>query len=234
MRQPRRDRWPGLPWPGDLSGGAGRDCDRRPDPDPYVDAEAGDRAYPQHLPEPAGVRAVVPQCPFELHECHGRRQRLHHGGQLCQLLQDLTVGLLRQPVRAPHVHHRRHLTTCPSVRSHDIHLPHPTLSNRKSNTRGRNRWIMCDGALLFARARADAAGPGAAGARFFASLKHDSLRADARPAGRTQGQEPRSTSTMPGRSHSLGVSLTGELDCGHEQDHGQDWDQYRVREHAQQ
>ncbi|MFC4464558.1 DUF6233 domain-containing protein [Streptomyces xiangluensis] len=34
---------------------------------------------------------------------------MHDRGELRQLLQDLPVGLLRQTVRAAHMHHRRHL-----------------------------------------------------------------------------------------------------------------------------
>lgn len=52
------------PRAGILGGGGGRHRDGRPGPDPHVDAEAGDRTYPQDPPEAADLRAVVRQRPL--------------------------------------------------------------------------------------------------------------------------------------------------------------------------
>ncbi|MFH9008919.1 hypothetical protein ACH4E5_37480 [Streptomyces afghaniensis] len=61
----------------------------------------------QHLPQVAGAGAVVAPRALQLHQSRGRRQGLHDRGELRELVQDLPVNLLRQPVRAAHMQHRR-------------------------------------------------------------------------------------------------------------------------------
>jgi hypothetical protein len=102
----------------DLGGGGRGDGDRRADAGPDIDTQARERADPQYLSQVTGVGAVVAQSALELHQRRGGRQGLHHWGELRELLQDLPVGPLPKPVRAAHMHHRRH-RTCRIAARHD-------------------------------------------------------------------------------------------------------------------
>jgi hypothetical protein len=77
-------------------------------------------------PKYRALGAVVAKGTSQLHQGRRRGQRLNDRGKLREQFQDLPEDVLRQPVRAAHMHHTRHPLIsrhpCPSLRRHGTHL----------------------------------------------------------------------------------------------------------------